>query len=73
MGTIQAAISKAYKQCAEVLDTQSVGYSVVEIATFPLMCTEIAIYNSNGTVGSDASSYKQGAAYCVIIKRRAVT
>lgn len=47
----QAAIAKAYRQCAGILDEQSKGYSVVEIATFPLIQAEILAFNATGSVG----------------------
>jgi hypothetical protein len=48
----QEAIAEVYRHCAEVLDAQSVGYSVVEIATFPLMSAEIVEFNASGSVGN---------------------
>ena len=48
----QKALTEIYDKCKELLDSQSIGYSTVEIATFPLMASEITIFNSTGNIGS---------------------
>lgn len=48
----QTAIKKAYAKCAATLDAQTVGYSQVEVATFPLIQAEIVAFNAAGEVGA---------------------
>lgn len=47
----QKAIKLSYRQCKDTLDKHSEGYSPVEIATFPVIQSELMKYNVTGEVG----------------------